>query len=164
MSTTVVQYYSYVSLLCTCTEYTSTFLQQTYSYEYSTIRYVASSCIALDAVLASTHLTKLKSKRLSDVPLRSSIASTSQTLRMRHVRDSDHSICRLKKYSFYILIYQYSYCTGCMYNILIQAFEVESSTRARDLVAAISSRLQLKTSNCFAVFVKVGDKGMNKNY
>ena len=48
-----------------------------------------------------------------------------------------------------------------MYSTL-KAFEVESSTRARDLVAAISSRLQLKTSNCFAVFVKVGDKGMNK--
>ena len=36
---------------------------------------------------------------------------------------------------------------------------MESSTRARDLVAIIADTLKLKKSDGFAVFVKVADKG-----
>jgi hypothetical protein len=40
----------------------------------------------------------------------------------------------------------------------LQAFEVDSSTRARDLCSAIAKRLNLLTSDGFSLFVKIADK------
>ena len=40
-----------------------------------------------------------------------------------------------------------------------QAFEVESSTRAKDFCQNIAARLQLKSAEGFSLFVKIADKG-----
>jgi myosin-7 len=39
-----------------------------------------------------------------------------------------------------------------------QAFEVDSSTRAKDFCANIAQRLNLKSSEGFSLFVKIADK------
>jgi myosin-7 len=40
----------------------------------------------------------------------------------------------------------------------IQAFEVDSSTRAKDFCQSISQRLALKSDEGFSLFVKIADK------
>lgn len=45
-----------------------------------------------------------------------------------------------------------------MCNVL-QAFEVESSTRAKDFCLNIANKLLLKSSEGFSLFVKIADKG-----
>ena len=40
-----------------------------------------------------------------------------------------------------------------------QAFEVDSSTRAKDFCQNISQRLNLKSAEGFSLFVKIADKG-----
>lgn len=40
----------------------------------------------------------------------------------------------------------------------LQAFEVESSTKAKDFCQNISNRLLLKSSEGFSLFVKISDK------
>ena len=40
-----------------------------------------------------------------------------------------------------------------------QAFEVDSSTRARDFCTNIATRLTLKSPEGFSLFVKIADKG-----
>ena len=40
-----------------------------------------------------------------------------------------------------------------------QAFEVESSTRAKDFCQNISNKLRLKSHEGFSLFVKIADKG-----
>ena len=39
-----------------------------------------------------------------------------------------------------------------------EAFEVDSSTRAKDFCASIAHRLSLKSSEGFSLFVKIADK------
>lgn len=46
-----------------------------------------------------------------------------------------------------------------LYFIFIQAFEVESSTRAKDFCQQIASKLQLRSAEGFSLFVKIADKG-----
>jgi len=41
----------------------------------------------------------------------------------------------------------------------MQAFEVESSTRAKDFCQNIADRLKLKSAEGFSLFVKIADKG-----
>lgn len=41
-----------------------------------------------------------------------------------------------------------------------QAFEVDSSTRAKEFCAVVAQRLGLKSSEGFSLFVKITDKGM----
>lgn len=48
------------------------------------------------------------------------------------------------------------HCSIC---IFIQAFEVESSTRAKDFCQQIASKLQLRSAEGFSLFVKIADKG-----
>ena len=43
--------------------------------------------------------------------------------------------------------------------MFLQAFEVESSTRAKDFCQSIANRLNLKSSEGFSLFVKIADKG-----
>ena len=43
--------------------------------------------------------------------------------------------------------------------IILQAFEVESSTRAKDFCHNIASKLMLSSSEGFSLFVKISDKG-----
>jgi len=40
------------------------------------------------------------------------------------------------------------------------AFEVESSTRAKDFCQNIAERLKLKSAEGFSLFVKIADKGL----
>ena len=42
--------------------------------------------------------------------------------------------------------------------IYVQAFEVDSSTRAKDFCQSISQRLALKSDEGFSLFVKIADK------
>ena len=42
--------------------------------------------------------------------------------------------------------------------VCLQAFEVESSTKAKDFCLNISTRLLLKSSEGFSLFVKISDK------
>ena len=42
----------------------------------------------------------------------------------------------------------------------MQAFEVDSSTRAKELCAVVAQRLGLKSSEGFSLFVKITDKGI----
>ena len=42
---------------------------------------------------------------------------------------------------------------------ILQAFEVESSTRAKDFCQNISNKLRLKSHEGFSLFVKIADKG-----
>jgi myosin-7 len=44
-----------------------------------------------------------------------------------------------------------------------EAFEVDSSTRAKDFCQNISERLRLKSAEGFSLFVKISDKG-KKNF
>lgn len=44
---------------------------------------------------------------------------------------------------------------------VFQAFEVESSTRAKDFCQNIANKLGLKSSEGFSLFVKIADKGEN---
>jgi len=44
------------------------------------------------------------------------------------------------------------------------AFEVESSTRAKDFCQNIAERLKLKSAEGFSLFVKIADKGVLKLY
>lgn len=46
----------------------------------------------------------------------------------------------------------------------LQAFEVESSTRAKDFCHNIANKLMLKSSEGFSLFVKIADKGKLSNY
>ena len=50
--------------------------------------------------------------------------------------------------------------TLCLIIILraLQAFEVDSSTRAKDFCQSISQRLNLRSSEGFSLFVKIADK------
>ena len=41
---------------------------------------------------------------------------------------------------------------------LFQAFEVESSTKAKDFCLSIANRLRLKNADGFSLFVKIADK------
>jgi len=41
------------------------------------------------------------------------------------------------------------------------AFEVESSTRAKDFCQNIAERLKLKSAEGFSLFVKIADKGLH---
>lgn len=50
----------------------------------------------------------------------------------------------------FIIIYFY---------VLFQAFEVDSSTRAKDFCQNISQRLNLRSAEGFSLFVKIADKG-----
>ena len=43
--------------------------------------------------------------------------------------------------------------------IIFQAFEVDSSTRAKDFCQNIAGRLNLKSAEGFSLFVKIADKG-----
>ena len=43
--------------------------------------------------------------------------------------------------------------------LILQAFEVESSTRAKDFCHNIATKLMLKSSEGFSLFVKIADKG-----
>jgi myosin-7 len=45
-----------------------------------------------------------------------------------------------------------------MFKLLLQAFEVDSSTRAKDFCQNISQRLNLRSSDGFSLFVKIADK------
>lgn len=45
-----------------------------------------------------------------------------------------------------------------MLSVCLQAFEVESSTKAKDFCQNISTRLLLKTPEGFSLFVKISDK------
>ena len=46
-----------------------------------------------------------------------------------------------------------------MFNcVLFQAFEVESSTKAKDFCLNIANRLRLKNADGFSLFVKIADK------
>ncbi len=53
------------------------------------------------------------------------------------------------------------YCTYCMVvsRPIPQAFEVDSSTRAKDFCQSIAGRLHLKSAEGFSLFVKIADKG-----
>ena len=42
-----------------------------------------------------------------------------------------------------------------------QAFEVDSSTRAKDFCQNIANRLNLKSAEGFSLFVKIADKGQS---
>ena len=42
--------------------------------------------------------------------------------------------------------------------VLFQAFEVDSSTRAKDFCQNISQRLNLRSAEGFSLFVKIADK------
>jgi len=42
-----------------------------------------------------------------------------------------------------------------------EAFDVDSSTRAKDFCQGIADRLQLKSAEGFSLFVKIADKGLN---
>ena len=42
----------------------------------------------------------------------------------------------------------------------LQAFEVDSSTRAKDFCTNIAARLNLKSAEGFSLFVKIADKGV----
>lgn len=44
---------------------------------------------------------------------------------------------------------------------IFKAFEVESSTRAKDLCHSIANRLRLKSSEGFSLFVKIADKAIS---
>lgn len=44
------------------------------------------------------------------------------------------------------------------------AFEVESSTRAKDFCQNIAERLKLKSAEGFSLFVKIADKGLPHCY
>ena len=44
-----------------------------------------------------------------------------------------------------------------------EAFEVESSTRAKDFCQNISNKLRLKSHEGFSLFVKIADKGNVKS-
>ena len=44
-------------------------------------------------------------------------------------------------------------------SVFVKAFEVESSTRAKDFCQNISNKLALKTAEGFSLFVKIADKG-----
>lgn len=81
---------------------------------------------------------------------RSSTKSTSLTIQTRyiiHIRIW-MSICQ-KQYRFRIEMV-------CVSNL--QAFEVESSTKAKDFCLNISTRLLLKSPEGFSLFVKISDK------
>ena len=43
-----------------------------------------------------------------------------------------------------------------------QAFEVDSSTRAKEFCAVVAQRLGLKSSEGFSLFVKITDKGTDR--
>ncbi|KAH3808566.1 hypothetical protein DPMN_136923 [Dreissena polymorpha] len=45
--------------------------------------------------------------------------------------------------------------------IQFQAFEVESSTRAKDFYLNIANKLGLKSHEGFSLFVKISDKGLS---
>jgi len=45
-----------------------------------------------------------------------------------------------------------------------QAFEVDSSTRAKEFCAVVAQRLGLKSSEGFSLFVKIADKGKCQLY
>ncbi len=45
----------------------------------------------------------------------------------------------------------------------LQAFEVDSSTRAKDFCQNIASRLNLKSAEGFSLFVKIADKGTTRS-
>lgn len=45
-----------------------------------------------------------------------------------------------------------------MFHVPLQAFEVDSSTRAKDFCQSISQRLNLRSSEGFSLFVKIADK------
>jgi len=44
-------------------------------------------------------------------------------------------------------------------SVFVKAFEVESSTRAKDFCQNISNKLALKSAEGFSLFVKIADKG-----
>ena len=46
--------------------------------------------------------------------------------------------------------------------LYFQAFEVESSTRAKDFCDQIGKKLQIRSSEGFSLFVKIADKGIFK--
>ncbi len=47
--------------------------------------------------------------------------------------------------------------------VFLQAFEVDSSTRAKDFCQNIATRLNLKSAEGFSLFVKIADKGRHLN-
>lgn len=49
-------------------------------------------------------------------------------------------------------------CILYFYNFFHKAFEVDSSTRAKDFCQNISQRLNLRSSEGFSLFVKIADK------
>ena len=60
-----------------------------------------------------------------------------------------------------LIVYLYIFFNGLFLNrdiICVQAFEVDSSTRAKDFCQNISQRLALKSDEGFSLFVKIADK------
>ena len=53
-------------------------------------------------------------------------------------------------------LYKNSHCRTF---VIFQAFEVDSSTRAKDFCQNIAGRLNLKSAEGFSLFVKIADKG-----